>query len=275
MNAREFIARRVALELALEFNDGEIVSLGAGLPMLAAHYLSEGANVILHSENGLLGLGPLSFVDFDVNPDADPDVAPYPDFDLDPNPDFYPDPDLIGPGGKPCGMIAGAATFDSAFSFALIRGGHIDVCVLDALQVDEKGNFVAWMAPDGRKTETETGVETETGASPAPGSGMGGAMDLAAGAKKVIVAMKHCAVDGGAKILRHCTLPLTALGRASMIVTEMAVFTFEDGGLALKELAPGITLEQVRNATGAHFSVTGGVPAAMPAISTIPTIPLP
>lgn len=205
MNAKELIARRVAQEL----KDGDIVNLGIGLPTLVANYLPPDVSITLQSENGFLGLGPVT----------------------------EPDPALVNAGGQLCGMVPGAATFDSAFSFALIRGGHVDACVLGGLQVAQNGDLANWMVP-GKMVP-----------------GMGGAMDLVAGAKKVIVAMEHCAKDGGAKILRACTLPLTALGRVSMIVTDLALFAFVDGVLTLKELAPGVDLEMVRERTEAGYVV--------------------
>jgi len=205
MNAKELIARRVALEL----KDGDIVNLGIGLPTMVANHLPPGVSITLQSENGFLGLGPIT----------EPDRA------------------LVNAGGQPCGMVPGAATFDSAFSFALIRGGHVDACVLGGLQVAENGDLANWMVP-GKMVP-----------------GMGGAMDLVNGARKVIVAMEHCAKDGGAKILRECSLPLTALGRVSMIVTELALFTFVDGKLTLQELAPGVELGTVMEKTEARFAV--------------------
>ncbi len=205
MNAKELIARRVALEL----KDGDIVNLGIGLPTLVANYLPEGVSITLQSENGFLGLGPVETVDSD----------------------------LVNAGGQPCGMIAGGATFDSSLSFALIRGGHVDACVLGGLQVCQNGDLANWMVP-GKMVP-----------------GMGGAMDLVVGSKKVIVAMEHCAKDGSSKILRKCTLPLTAVNRVSMIVTELAVFEFVNGTLTLKELAPGIDLETVKKSTEAEFAV--------------------
>lgn len=206
MNPKELIARRVALEL----NDGDIVNLGIGLPTMVANYLPPGMAITLQSENGFLGLGPVT--------SADPDVA--------------------NAGGQPCGIVPGAAMFDSAFSFALIRGGHVDACVLGGLQVDEKADLANWMVP-GKMVP-----------------GMGGAMDLVVGARKVIVAMEHCAKDGAAKILRRCSLPLTAVGRVSMIVTELAVFVFEKREMVLTELAPGVELETVRQRTEAAFEVS-------------------
>ncbi|MBW7982293.1 3-oxoacid CoA-transferase subunit B [Enterobacillus tribolii] len=206
MNAKELIARRVALE----FRDGDIVNLGIGLPTQVVNYLPPDIHITLQSENGFLGLGPVT--------DAHPD--------------------LVNAGGQPCGLLPGAAMFDSALSFALIRGGHVDASVLGGLQVDQSASLANWMIP-GKMVP-----------------GMGGAMDLVTGARKVIIAMEHSAKDGSAKILRKCTLPLTALNKVSMIVTEMAVFSFEKGQLVLKEHAPGVTLEQIREKTEAEFTVS-------------------
>lgn len=205
MNAKELIARRVALEL----HDGDIVNLGIGLPTLVANYLPEDVEITLQSENGFLGLGPVT----------------------------EPCPDLVNAGGQPCGILPGAAMFDSATSFALIRGGHIDTSVLGGLQVDQNADLANWMVP-GKMVP-----------------GMGGAMDLVIGAHKVIIAMEHCAKDGGAKILPHCTLPLTAKGVVDMIVTELCVLVFENGQLVLKELAPGVALSTVLEKTAAVITL--------------------
>lgn len=205
MNAKEIIARRVAKEL----KDGDVVNLGIGLPTQVANYLPSDVHVTLQSENGFLGLGPVTECD----------------------------PNLVNAGGQPCGVVPGAAMFDSAFSFALIRGGHVDVCVLGGLQVDEEANLANWMVP-GKMVP-----------------GMGGAMDLVAGAKKVIIAMEHCAKDGGAKLLHRCSFPLTAKGKVSMVVTEVAVFAFIDGEMVLTELRDGVTLDALREMTEASFVV--------------------
>jgi len=205
MNAKELIARRVALEL----HDGDIVNLGIGLPTMVANYLPADVSITLQSENGFLGLGPIT----------------------------TPDPYLVNAGGQQCGMVPGAATFDSSFSFALIRGGHVDACVLGGLQVAQNGDLANWMVP-GKMVP-----------------GMGGAMDLVVGSRKVIVAMEHCAKDGSAKFLKSCTLPLTAVKCVSVLVTELAVFTFDEGGPVLRELAPGVELEAVRQGTEAEFKV--------------------
>ncbi|MGC7590400.1 3-oxoacid CoA-transferase subunit B [Bisgaard Taxon 46] len=206
MNAKERIARRVALEL----KNGDIVNLGIGLPTQVVNYLPEGMDITLQSENGFLGLGPVTEAD----------------------------PSLVNAGGQPCGMIAGAAMFDSATSFALIRGGHVDACVLGGLQVDEDANLANWMVP-GKMVP-----------------GMGGAMDLVTGARKVIIAMEHCAKDGSSKVLKRCTLPLTAVNAVHMLVTELAVFEFIDGKLHLTEVAEGQDVEAIKAKTEAEFVVS-------------------
>ena len=207
MDAKTLIACRVAQEM----KDGDVVNLGIGLPTLVPDFLPEGVHITLQSENGFLGLGPLT-------------GAPL--------------PDLVNAGGKPCGMVPGTAFFDSALSFAIIRGGHVDVTVLGGLQVDQEGNLANWMVP-GKMVP-----------------GMGGAMDLVTGAKNVIVAMEHATKDGGAKILKRCTLPLTAAKKVGMVVTELAVFRFIDGQLVLTEIAPGVTLDDIRARTEAEFDVS-------------------
>lgn len=208
MDAKTFIARRVAQEL----NDGDVVNLGIGLPTLVAHYLADDVDILLQSENGFLGICP-----------ADPK---------------NPDPDLANAGGQPCGIVVGGATFDSAFSFALIRGGHIDACVLGGLEVDQQGNLANWMIP-GKMVP-----------------GMGGAMDLVTGSKNVIVAMEHCTKTGEAKILQQCRLPLTAQNCVSTIVTELAVFRFIDKQLTLVEHAPDTNVEAIKACTEAQFVVS-------------------
>lgn len=207
MTPKELIARRVALEL----RDGDIVNLGIGLPTMVVNYIPDDVDITFQSENGFLGICPVK--------------------------EGEQDPDLANAGGQPCGIIPGGSTFDSAFSFALIRGSHVDACVLGGLEVDQQGNLANWMIP-GKMVP-----------------GMGGAMDLVTGARKVIVAMEHCAKNGSSKILQHCSLPLTAQRCVSVLVTELAVFELKDGHLVLTEHAPGVSLELIREKTDAEFVV--------------------
>ncbi len=208
MDAKTVIAKRVAQE----FKDGYVVNLGIGIPILAADFLPAGVKVILQSENGFVGLSPLQ---------------------------GQADADLTNAGGKPVSIAAGGAVFDSAMSFAIIRGGHVDVTVLGALEVDQEGNLANWMVP-GKLVP-----------------GMGGAMDLVVGSKKVVVAMEHTAKDGSPKILRKCSLPLTGSRVVDIIVTNLCVFAVTEKGLLLKELAPEATVEDVRAKTEAEFVVAG------------------
>lgn len=202
---REVIAKRVALEL----KDGDVVNLGIGLPTLIPNYLPQGVNVVLHSENGMIGIGPT------------------------PNPGEE-NPHFINAGGGAILPASGAASFDSATSFAIIRGGHVDISVLGALQVDECGNLANWNIP-GKMVP-----------------GMGGAMDLLTGTRKVILAMEHTA-KGKAKIMKKCTLPLTAEGQVDMIVTEMCVIEITSDGLLVTEIHPDFTKEDVIRATEASL----------------------
>ncbi|MDR7237594.1 3-oxoacid CoA-transferase subunit B [Neobacillus drentensis] len=206
LNPKQMIASRIAKEM----KDGDVVNLGIGLPTMIPNYLPEGCNVILQSENGYVGLGPL--------------VGEI-------------DPDLVDAGGKPSGIIAGGAFFDSLMSFSIIRGGHVDLAILGGLEVDEKGNLANWMIP-GKLVP-----------------GMGGAMDLVVGAKKVIVAMEHTSKMGASKIVKQCTLPLTGKNVVDIIVTEMAVFRVTEAGLVLDELQEGVDLETVEKNTEASFIV--------------------
>jgi acetate CoA/acetoacetate CoA-transferase beta subunit len=207
MDAQTLIAKRIAREL----RSGMLVNLGIGIPTLVANHLAPGVKVLFQSENGLIGTGPI------------PE-------------DGLSHRLLTDAGGRPVSALPGASTFDSAMSFGLIRGGHVDVTVLGGLQVDEQGHLANWMIP-GKMVP-----------------GMGGAMDLASGAKRVIVAMQHTA-KGKSKVVKKCALPLTSIRPISLLVSELAVIDFPEGRARLLELAPGVSLEQVKANTEASLIV--------------------
>lgn len=206
------IRRRIAWRVAQEMRDGDIVNLGIGLPTLVANEVDKDVEILLQAENGLLGIDNLA---------EEHEI----------------DADLVNAGAQPITAIEGSCYFNSADSFAIIRGGHVDSTVLGALQVDEKGNLANWIIP-GKMVP-----------------GMGGAMDLVVGAKKVIVAMEHT-VKGKAKLLRDCTLPLTAVNQVDLIVTEMGVIELTEQGMLLTELAPEFSVEDVQQATQAELRIS-------------------
>ena len=212
MDSQTIIAKRIALEL----HDAMLVNLGIGIPTLVANYVPAGMHIFFQSENGLIGTGPI------------PEVG-------------MTEPRLTDAGGRPVSAMPGACTFDSAVSFGLIRGGHVDMTVLGGLQVDERGQLANWMIP-GKMVP-----------------GMGGAMDLVTGAKRVVVAMQHTA-KGKPKIIKRCTLPLTSVRAVDLVVTELAVISFEGGRATLRETAPGVSVQQVLAATEASLVVPSQVP---------------
>lgn len=209
---REDMARRAAQEL----KDGFYVNLGIGIPTLVANYIPDGVSVTLQSENGMLGMGPFPYED---------EI----------------DPDLINAGKQTITELPSTSYFSSADSFAMVRGGHINLSILGAMQVAENGDLANWMIP-GKMVK-----------------GMGGAMDLVAGVKKVVIIMDHNARDGSPKFLKACDLPLTGVGVVDMVISDVGVFTIDEKGVTLTELAPGVTVEDVRQRTEAEFTVADGL----------------
>ncbi|NIY83131.1 3-oxoacid CoA-transferase subunit B [Vibrio hepatarius] len=206
---KDAIRKRIASRVAQELKDGDVVNLGIGLPTLVANEISQDVELLFQAENGLLGIGHLA---------QSEEV----------------DWDLVNAGGQPITAITGASYFNSADSFAIIRGGHVDATVLGALQVDQKGNLASWIVPDKMVP------------------GMGGAMDLVVGSKRVIVAMEHTA-KGQAKLMSQCSFPLTAVEQVNLIVTEMGVFEITEQGMVMTEIAPEFSFDDVQAVTGARL----------------------
>ncbi|MBC77637.1 MAG: succinyl-CoA--3-ketoacid-CoA transferase [Halobacteriovoraceae bacterium] len=209
--------QQIAQRIAKELKDGYYVNLGIGIPTLVANYVPDGIEIMLQSENGLLGMGEF--------PDEE-----------------HVDADLINAGKQTVTAVKGAAFFDSATSFSMIRGGHVDLTVLGAFEIDEKGNIASWMIP-GKLVK-----------------GMGGAMDLVAGAENIIVAMTHANKHGESKILKECSLPLTGVNCVKTVVTDLAVMELKDGAFHLKERAPGVSVEEIQEKTQAKLVVEGDIP---------------
>ncbi|MCL1838482.1 MAG: 3-oxoacid CoA-transferase subunit B [Propionibacteriaceae bacterium] len=212
MDKREIIVRRVAQE----FKDGDVVNLGIGMPTEASNYVAPGVQIWLQAESGMIGCGP------EVEPGNE-------------------DPDLIDASGAFITAMPGAAFFDSTLSFAMIRGGHVDITVIGALQVDEAGNLASYMIPGKRMM------------------GMGGAMDLVVGAKRVIIAMEHLTKTGDFKLMKRCTMPLTGIACVDLVVTDLCVLEFVNGQLHLRECFPGVSPQQVLEASQAHIEVPAHV----------------
>jgi 3-oxoacid CoA-transferase B subunit len=208
----------IAKRIAQEVQDGMYINLGIGIPTLVANYIPKNLNVVLQSENGLLGIGPFPTED-------------------------QIDPDLINAGKQTITMMPGSALFSSAESFAMIRGGHVDLTILGAMEVSENGDIANWKVP-GKMVK-----------------GMGGAMDLVASAKHIIVAMQHCSKEGASKLLTKCTLPITGLRCVKKIVSDLAVLdVLPQGGFKLLERAPGVSIEQIKNATEGKLIIEGDIP---------------
>jgi 3-oxoacid CoA-transferase subunit B len=207
----------IAQVIARELKDGYYVNLGIGIPTLVANYIPEGIEVVLQSENGLLGMGPFPF-------------------------EGEEDPDLINAGKQTITMAAGASLFDSATSFGMIRAGKVDLTVLGAMEVSDQGDIANWKIP-GKMVK-----------------GMGGAMDLVASAKNIIVAMQHTNKAGESKLLRACTLPITGLKCVKKVVTELGVFEITSRGFELREIAPGVTIDEVKQKTEGRLVVEGEIP---------------